>query len=125
MSEEKSDSTTSVDRVVLLPCPFCGHDPTVHTDSKKFPLNIECTGCYTIGPAVTRVGVVTDVVSQWNTRRIGGNTVLFQWEKPGVIAPTGVWFILDEGYMYGPCERWQDVERIAREEWQCGRHIAG
>ena len=32
---------------------------------------------------------------------------------------------VSEGYMYGPCEKWQDVERIAREEWQCGRHIVG
>lgn len=33
MSEENSDSTTSVDRVVLLPCPFCGGKA-----------NVECVG---------------------------------------------------------------------------------
>ena len=106
--------------VQLLPCPFCGCEPTVRTNSRQFPLSVECPGCNTLGPAGT-----SDVVSQWNTRRIGGNLVTFQWERPGVISENGVWFIVSEGYMYGPCEKWQDVERIAREEWQCGRHIVG
>lgn len=125
MNKEKPERTNSVDRFVLLPCPFCGSNPRVHTDSKMFPTSIECLGCYTIGPAVTRVGVVTDVISQWNTRRISGNTVLFQWEKPGVNTPTGGWFIIEGGYMYGPCESWQEIERIAREGRQFGRHITG
>jgi len=109
----------------LLPCPFCGNDDprvaeTPLRDNYRFV--VRCDMCGAQSAARGNPGVVGE---DWNVRYVGGHRVLFRREKPGVLAPTGVWVVEHAGYLYGPCERWQDVERIVREEWQHERNLVG
>lgn len=127
MSETNEDS---VQQIVLLPCPFCGStelngphiieyvgdycSPSWWVDCENCPCSMHIMG--------TDVNVLADA---WNTRVVGGNKVIFHWERPRVVAPTAAWIVLHSGYMYGPCEQWEDVERIVREEWQHDRNLVG
>ena len=64
-------------------------------------------------------------INAWNTRYIDGHRVLFQMEKPGVVAPVACWVVVHDGYMYGPCEDWRLVEKLVREEWKHDRNLVG
>ncbi len=105
----------------LLPCPFCGGEAHchgfVHTDGY-----LQCSRCYaTVSDSDKR-----SCAAAWNTRIVDGHKVVFIRERK--LAPVDddlVWLVVDNGYMYGPCETWQEVERLVRDEWQHDRHLAG
>ena len=111
----------------LLPCPFCGSREIgiVHCEKDccgAEPRLVEC-GC-----GVDMCGDWScdkDAIDSWNTRVVDGHVVTFFWERPGQIGPTETWVVCEEGYMYGPCKTWQEVETIIREEWMQDRNLVG
>lgn len=115
----------------LLPCPFCGsEDVNVSYDDYDFARWVSCNDCECDGALLivqpgTKEAALLGVVRKWNTRCVDGHVVTFHREKASVIAPVEVWVVVTEGYMYGPCERWQDVEAIIRNEWQSDRCMVG
>lgn len=112
--------------VMLLPCPFCGGVANeCYQRDDLGDWKIECQGC---GAVSCPDGMRYDrglAVEDWNTRIVNSHRVTFSWEPPGVIGETSVWVVCSDGYMYGPCDRWQDVEKIVREEWQHDRNMVG
>ncbi len=125
----------------MLPCPFCGHPPEVVTHNgygDKYskdteygfgtPFTVRCrkdTSKCTAQPYGNAGISVECAIKNWNTRCVGGHVVTFHHEIAGVICPTDCWVVCAEGYMYGPCENWQDVERRVINEWKNDRNMVG
>ena len=114
----------------LLPCPFCGDTSDMLGEQEKRGLylyhsdpsgdtkawsHICCLNC----------GAEHASVDKWNTRVISGNKVAFRHESGGAITDGPVWLVIDGGYMYGPCDKWEDVAELIRTEWQNDRHLVG
>lgn len=124
MSEPtKPAAVPLVDDVVLLPCPFCGGEAHVmkHVHMVQ-EFAAYCGACETVHGWH---GTARDAVESWNTRCVDGHVVTFHCERASVIAPMKVWVVVAEGYMYGPWERWQNVEKDIRQEWKHDRHMVG
>lgn len=70
-SENKSGTDPSVDRVVLLLCPCCGHRAELESDSDDYGKmhQIECTGC---GLSLITSISVEVIANAWNARRTDG-----------------------------------------------------
>lgn len=115
----------------LLPCPFCGGlELDVRSGSRDregIPTSVYCDECGCNGPWVYTDDAWIDsfVANQWNTRVVSGREVTFKREVAGVVSPNAVWVVFCGGYMYGPCENWQDVENQIRNEWEHDRHLVG
>ena len=73
-SEENSESTTSVNRVVLLPCPFCGSQVEVeqHAFNKKYYAECRCS----VESCTDQFDTQEKVANAWNRRR---STGLVNW----------------------------------------------
>jgi Lar family restriction alleviation protein len=113
----------------LLPCPFCGGEAYILESSYKpnsntiYEYKAYCGQCNAESGAWS--GAASEAANAWNTRCVDGHVVTFHWTKPGVIGPTAVWVVCDDWYMYGPYEKWQDVEKAIREEWKSERNLVG
>ncbi len=110
----------------LLPCPCCGSRPAFDLGYGFVAIVCSNDSC-PLDPCTEYAldGCMKKITNAWNTRCVDGHVVTFHWEKPGVIGPTAVWVVIDDGYMYGPCERWQDVEKAIREDWKHERNLVG
>ena len=129
MSEPNERNDKQEQSIVLLPCPHCGcggevvceqehdHDGSTYTIRK-----IQCMECNACGNACS---IMEWTIDAWNTRCINGHRVTFKWDDPGVVGPNGTWVVVDSGYMSGPCEDWQLVEKLIREEWKHDRNLVG
>jgi len=124
MTKSNDVDRAPVHDVVLLPCPFCGGEACWVLNHHMLPeYQVTCIRCHAdAGTWDDSVGMAID---RWNTRCVDGHVVTFHREKAGVIAPTEVWVVVAEGYMYGPHERWDDVEYAVRDEWKDDRHMVG
>ena len=112
----------------LLPCPFCGCNPCVAYEVRAVAKwLIQCPLCLASSrsTAANGGGVFVSAWDHWNTRYIDGHKVTFHYEEPGVIGEDSCWVVFSGGYMYGPCSKWQDVERLIREEWEWDRNLVG
>lgn len=78
MTNENSEPTTSVDRVVMRPCPFCGCE---EVDPEFW---MTTSGC---GPGCTKCSATAEDVASWNRRAKDAtrdNAVVI-WKSPGKI----------------------------------------
>lgn len=127
MEKEYADnSVASHCSVAFLPCKFCGESASKLVHSELYRIN-HADWCWFSGKDFKQRASLLepDEADQWNTRCVDGHVVTFHWEPPGVIGETCVWVVCAEGYMYGPCERWQDVETIIRNEWKADSCLVG
>lgn len=127
MSEQNKPATVpSVHDVVLLPCPFCGGEAGFIESDSYGACHLGCTVEECSGYSwPSDESELRDRIDRWNTRCVDGHVVTFHREKASVIAPVAVWVVMAEGYMYGPWERWQNVEKDIRQEWKHDRHVVG
>jgi len=81
---------------------------------------VECKDCGAVScPVSLRYHEREGAIDDWNTRIVNGNRVTFY----RAISPTIVWFVAHKEYVYGPCDKWEDVEKLVREEWENDRHL--
>ena len=110
----------------MLPCPFCGGDAGfIATDSYgacHAGCNVE--NCFGYSQAFDE-DELPHCIDSWNTRCINGVPLTFYRERAGVISAKAAWVVVHGGYMYGPHERWEDVELSIRDEWQDDRNLVG
>jgi Lar family restriction alleviation protein len=113
----------------LLPCPFCGGDaytkehaymPTTLQTNREY--QAYCGHCEASRDWIDEEH---QAIKAWNTRNIAGHVVTFYWEQAGVIAPVDVWLVVHGCYMYGPCDKWQDVAKIVENEWEQDNNLVG
>ena len=57
-------SKSAVEPVVMLPCPFCGHRPTISGKLGRFSVYHKCESVAAAGG----VGQKKDVIARWNKR---------------------------------------------------------
>ena len=62
---------------------------------------------------------------KWNTRHIHGHKVTFKYEPANLVFQSAQWLVIDDGYLYGPCDEWEDVAELIRTEWKHDRHLVG
>lgn len=111
----------------LLPCPFCGGEGELCYERHDIDdWQVSCKECGAVScPVSMRFYETKGAIDDWNTRIVNGHRVTFYWEKPGVISPTSVWLVSHKGYLYGPCDKWEDVEKLVRDEWENDRNLVG
>lgn len=112
----------------LLPCPFCGCSAKVVTHDIPRVQSTYLVGCANPRcPALARVSGSNKQyeIDKWNTRVINGHKVTFHREPAGVIGDDPVWVVIEGIYMYGPCDKWEDVAELIRTGWEHDRFICG
>jgi len=82
MNKLSNDAATSVQSVVLLPCPFCGGDAVSGYDEPSEQHFVECKEC---GVAFKSATSQQRCVTGWNNRRSTGlvNWLASEMEKSG------------------------------------------
>lgn len=121
---ESMKENTSQLSAALLPCPFCGEEAKIIRNDSYGMCQVLCN-CETEPSVILPKDQLRKAIGLWNTRMVDGHRLTFHWERQGVIAPKPAWVVCHDGYMYGPCERWQDVETIIRNEWKADSCLVG
>lgn len=103
----------------LLPCPHCGERvrlvPSAHV--------IECAPCRLI-VAVPDASPM-ELQQKWNTRVVRGVPLLFTRTAINEVAPVSCWVVIHGDYLYGPCERHEDLLESILSEWEEDIHLVG
>ena len=80
---QKQDSRDSVDRIVLLPCPFCGDDVELnqHAYTKKYSVGCDCF----VESQTRQHDTAENATMAWNKRRVTGlvNWLVSEMQKYG------------------------------------------
>ena len=66
---ETARAQRSKQKIVILPCPFCGNDDVVVDEVKPNVISITCEECQVIGPHHDTDQSLELAVSRWNERK--------------------------------------------------------
>jgi Lar family restriction alleviation protein len=66
---ETAREQRSKQKIVILPCPFCGNDDVVVDEVKPNVIAITCEECQVIGPHADLDQSLEVAISRWNKRK--------------------------------------------------------
>ena len=66
---ETAREKRSKQKIVILPCPFCGNDDVVVDEVKPNVIAITCEECQVIGPHADLDQSLEVAISRWNERK--------------------------------------------------------
>jgi Lar family restriction alleviation protein len=66
---ETAREQRSKQKIVILPCPFCGNDDVVVDEVKPNVISITCEECQVIGPHADLDQSLEVAIQRWNERK--------------------------------------------------------
>ena len=66
---ETAREKRSKQKIVILPCPFCGNDDVVVDEVKPNVIAITCDECQVIGPHADLDQSLEIAIARWNARK--------------------------------------------------------
>ena len=66
---ETTREQRSKQKIVILPCPFCGNDDVVVDEVKPNVISITCEECQVIGPHADLDQSLEVAIQRWNERK--------------------------------------------------------
>ena len=66
---ETAREKRSKQKIVILPCPFCGNDDVVVDEVKPNVIAITCEECQVIGPHANLDQSLEIAIARWNERK--------------------------------------------------------